>query len=243
MACVYSERLMRAPPGLDSVVERNENIIMQFSFLHLKSGSLCILLNRVDLSITVLDCSKKFRPSEHAVAALAYSWKIVKEHSATVISARWATVDWSWHNKWNWCAQANFRFKKKKEVQGGNKWLNILPESLQAWKKATTTIIFMLIVIIIIITIPDSLLQKWDLSFHGRTVNKYPLMVNWLLVLLGHCRSFPCLCSVFCRSSFINQGEVCLCTSRIFVHQAVYQTFLQKFIEKAKWVHFSACFV
>ncbi|XP_021378179.1 aldehyde dehydrogenase family 8 member A1-like [Mizuhopecten yessoensis] len=36
------------------------------------------------------------------------------------------------------------------------------------------------------------------------------------------------------RSSFINQGEICLCTSRIYVERSVYQTFLKKFVEETK---------
>ncbi|XP_048387780.1 2-aminomuconic semialdehyde dehydrogenase isoform X2 [Stegostoma tigrinum] len=38
------------------------------------------------------------------------------------------------------------------------------------------------------------------------------------------------------RSSFTNQGEVCLCTSRIFVQKGIYTEFLEKFVENArKW--------
>lgn len=36
------------------------------------------------------------------------------------------------------------------------------------------------------------------------------------------------------HSSFANQGEICLCGSRIFVQQGVYQKFLKAFIEKTK---------
>ena len=35
-------------------------------------------------------------------------------------------------------------------------------------------------------------------------------------------------------SSFTNQGEVCLCTERIYVHESVYDEFMQKFIAEAK---------
>ncbi|XP_060712996.1 2-aminomuconic semialdehyde dehydrogenase isoform X2 [Hemiscyllium ocellatum] len=38
------------------------------------------------------------------------------------------------------------------------------------------------------------------------------------------------------RSSFTNQGEVCLCTSRIFVQKNIYAEFLEKFVKSArKW--------
>ena len=30
------------------------------------------------------------------------------------------------------------------------------------------------------------------------------------------------------RAGFVNQGEVCLCTSRIFVHEKIYDDFLEK---------------
>ncbi|XP_053880234.1 2-aminomuconic semialdehyde dehydrogenase isoform X2 [Malaclemys terrapin pileata] len=38
------------------------------------------------------------------------------------------------------------------------------------------------------------------------------------------------------RSSFANQGEICLCTSRIFVQRSIYNEFLKRFVEEArKW--------
>ncbi|KAK7906845.1 hypothetical protein WMY93_015457 [Mugilogobius chulae] len=38
------------------------------------------------------------------------------------------------------------------------------------------------------------------------------------------------------RSSFSNQGEICLCTSRIYVERSIYDTFLEKFVAAArKW--------
>ncbi|MBA4493556.1 aldehyde dehydrogenase [Paenactinomyces guangxiensis] len=36
------------------------------------------------------------------------------------------------------------------------------------------------------------------------------------------------------KSSFINQGEVCLCGSRIYVERPVYEEFLQKFVARTK---------
>ncbi|MDA5110463.1 aldehyde dehydrogenase [Brevibacillus thermoruber] len=36
------------------------------------------------------------------------------------------------------------------------------------------------------------------------------------------------------KSSFVNQGEVCLCGSRIYVERAAYQEFLDKFVAKTK---------
>ncbi|XP_068087715.1 2-aminomuconic semialdehyde dehydrogenase isoform X2 [Hyperolius riggenbachi] len=38
------------------------------------------------------------------------------------------------------------------------------------------------------------------------------------------------------RSSFTNQGEICLCTSRIYVQSSVYEEFLKRFVEATrKW--------
>jgi len=36
------------------------------------------------------------------------------------------------------------------------------------------------------------------------------------------------------RSSFVNQGEVCLCGSRIYVERPIFDLFMEKFIEKTK---------
>ncbi|XP_006885029.1 PREDICTED: aldehyde dehydrogenase family 8 member A1 isoform X3 [Elephantulus edwardii] len=36
------------------------------------------------------------------------------------------------------------------------------------------------------------------------------------------------------RSSFANQGEICLCTSRIFVQRSIYSGFLKKFVEATR---------
>lgn len=36
------------------------------------------------------------------------------------------------------------------------------------------------------------------------------------------------------RSAFLNQGEICLCTSRIFVQSKIYDAFLEKFVASVK---------
>ncbi|XP_071961805.1 2-aminomuconic semialdehyde dehydrogenase-like isoform X2 [Antedon mediterranea] len=36
------------------------------------------------------------------------------------------------------------------------------------------------------------------------------------------------------RSAFANQGEICLCTSRIYVQDAIYNTFITRFVEATK---------
>lgn len=34
------------------------------------------------------------------------------------------------------------------------------------------------------------------------------------------------------RAAFLNQGEICLCMSRIYVHQDIYQVFLDQFVNQ-----------
>ena len=36
------------------------------------------------------------------------------------------------------------------------------------------------------------------------------------------------------RSSFSNQGEICLCSSRIYVQDKVFDSFMDKFVTEAK---------
>ena len=36
------------------------------------------------------------------------------------------------------------------------------------------------------------------------------------------------------RAAFINSGQVCLCASRIYVHRAIYETFLELFVKEAR---------
>ena len=44
--------------------------------------------------------------------------QLIRVCLSTVISACWATLDWSWSKKWNWCLQADLHLEKKK---GGGK--------------------------------------------------------------------------------------------------------------------------
>jgi len=39
---------------------------------------------------------------------------------------------------------------------------------------------------------------------------------------------------VVIRSAFLNSGQICLCTSRLYVQRGIYETFLEKFIAEAK---------
>ena len=45
-----------------------------------------------------------------------------REHSATVVSACWATVDWSWHKERNKCTRANLHIKTNQK-SAGKEWL------------------------------------------------------------------------------------------------------------------------
>ena len=49
--------------------------------------------------------------------------QLVREHSATVISARWATVDWSWHKSGISVRELISTKKKKRERDRGEKKL------------------------------------------------------------------------------------------------------------------------
>ncbi|KAK3087605.1 hypothetical protein FSP39_008279 [Pinctada imbricata] len=52
-------------------------------------------------------------------------------------------------------------------------------------------------------------------------------------VIFSDCDLQKCIDTTI-RSSFMNQGEICLCTSRIYVQKDLYLTFLEKFIEATK---------
>ncbi|XP_066967947.1 2-aminomuconic semialdehyde dehydrogenase-like isoform X2 [Macrobrachium rosenbergii] len=52
-------------------------------------------------------------------------------------------------------------------------------------------------------------------------------------VVFSDCDLEACVATLK-RASFINQGQVCLCTSRIFVQRPVYEDFLHLFVDAAK---------
>ena len=43
------------------------------------------------------------------------------------------------------------------------------------------------------------------------------------------------------RSAFANQGEICLCTSRIFVQEGVYEEFVRRYVEQVKAIKGVGC--
>ena len=83
-------------------------------------------------------------PCRHSVGTSRGKWahmQLIKEHPATVISAVWATVDWSWLKKWNRCAQADLKKKKRKKKRkesAGGEWdfLQTFPTVLTSDEKA-----------------------------------------------------------------------------------------------------------
>ena len=57
---------------------------------------------------------------------------------------------------------------------------------------------------------------------------KNPAVVFDDIVKLDHCIE-TCI-----RSSFSNQGEICLCSSRIYVQENIFDKFVEKFVEETK---------
>ena len=73
--------------------------------------------------------------------------QLVREHSVTVVSARWATVDWSLPKEWNQRARANLH---EIEKGAGREWIvEHSPKILARQEKATKTIIIIIIIVII----------------------------------------------------------------------------------------------
>ncbi|XP_013400923.1 aldehyde dehydrogenase family 8 member A1 [Lingula anatina] len=52
-------------------------------------------------------------------------------------------------------------------------------------------------------------------------------------IIFEDCDLANCITTTL-RSSFTNQGEVCLCTSRIFVQEGIYSEFIQRFVEASR---------
>ena len=64
-----------------------------------------------------------------------HTWRSLwtRQRLSTVVSARWATVDWSKPKEWNWCARADLHFKKKKKKKSaGGKWFDEPPAKVLA---------------------------------------------------------------------------------------------------------------
>ena len=62
--------------------------------------------------------------------------QLIREHSVTVVSARWVTVVWSWPEEWFFFVRELISFKKKKKkMQTEIELSNILPKFLHLRKK------------------------------------------------------------------------------------------------------------
>jgi len=67
------------------------------------------------------------------------------------------------------------------------------------------------------------LCKKWSLELGGKNP----------AIIFDDCDFDKCVETTI-RSSFTNQGEICLCTSRIFVQRGIYDKFVEAFVNKAK---------
>lgn len=76
-----------------------------------------------------------------------------------------------------------------------------------------------------IYSIASNKIKKISLELGGKNPN----------IIFSDCDLQKCIDTTI-RSSFANQGEICLCGSRIYVQQEIYDTFIKKFVEAtAKW--------
>lgn len=65
--------------------------------------------------------------------------------------------------------------------------------------------------------------KKLSLELGGKNPN----------IIFADC-DFPKMIAETVRSSFLNQGEICLCGSRIFIERSIYEKFKTAFVEKLK---------
>jgi aminomuconate-semialdehyde/2-hydroxymuconate-6-semialdehyde dehydrogenase len=69
----------------------------------------------------------------------------------------------------------------------------------------------------------SSLLKRLSLELGGKNPNIIFPDCDWELMM-----------ETSLRSSFLNQGEICLCGSRIYVHKSIAEQFLRDFVAKTK---------
>lgn len=55
-------------------------------------------------------------------------------------------------------------------------------------------------------------------------------------VIFPDCDRAKCIRTLL-RSCFLNQGEICLCTSRLFIHSSIYAEFLDEFVNETRGLH------
>jgi acyl-CoA reductase-like NAD-dependent aldehyde dehydrogenase len=67
--------------------------------------------------------------------------------------------------------------------------------------------------------------KKLSLELGGKNPN----------IIFDDCNLDDCIETTL-RSSFANQGEICLCGSRIYVQEGIYEKFMEKFVERVKQI-------
>ena len=99
-----------------------------------KSGHSVTLLNLINREFRALPTTRAAANQNSQTITRAAASQLVREHSATVVSARWATLDLSWQKEWNKCARVNLHFKKKKKRRRGMNGRRFSQKSSQARK-------------------------------------------------------------------------------------------------------------
>ena len=61
-------------------------------------------------------------------------------NSVTVVSACWATVDWSWPKEWNQCGRADFHFKKNRRRGMNCRTFSQIPAPEEKTTTTTTSV-------------------------------------------------------------------------------------------------------
>ena len=72
----------------------------------------------------------------------------------------------------------------------------------------------------------QNVIKKLVKKIHSEELKKTLFLLHSFPNIRALCRAVKTLI----RSSFLNQAEICLCTSRIYVQDSVYDNFFQQFI-------------
>ena len=125
--------------------------------------------------------------------------QLIREHSATIsLLVCLATVGWSWLKKWNWCAWADFHFKKKetKKTQAGREYCQTFPQNVctevrkshhhecYAVYECETSVFVFQVRVIVAQTVPAAVLQEPTMSLqHVRPVHR--VLSKWMFCILS----------------------------------------------------------
>ena len=64
--------------------------------------------------------------------------QLVRKHSATVVSSRWASLDWFWPEKWNGIGVRELISTLKQRKSAGGEWIvKLSPQIIASEKRAT----------------------------------------------------------------------------------------------------------